>query len=511
MQCACRRHESETCYGLLNDTLLATNPTLGEGECRSFAYLRSKAVPEIFGVFDTDFWSPILQRREAEPVLQHALSSLSAVYEHYRRDGRLKSGPNRLISKRTLDSGSSTAPLSHFAIQQYNKAIKLLTKDGSSDDSDSIEVTLMACLIFVCIEFLGNNFSTGLNHLKGGLKILDHLKNTQSIDHTMKRRPLNQALKDLYIRLDIQATVHGSATSDFNSTAFQHWQFTPWLPTHFSTIGEAQTKLSEELCAIFQFMRHRNDESHYSANSSSTSSGTCDAPPSLDSSSLTSTSKTQTRTQLHLGNLRRWHDAFSSLVKPDRLTSIDYNAHQRHTIPLLFLYHDLAVLQLKASTFKSQMEYDEFQPEFERMVTYVWRVLQAFDAIGSRPPVVSFDMGLLGPLFFIALKCRHLRTRQRAIGLMRLAPEREGMWIRDPIIEYSEWKMKQEEAGRGALNEDAILPEESRMFGETVFQAFVNGEQVRVLRFYKGKADALGVFKSEEVVTNMSLDMGDFL
>ena len=94
---------------------------------------------------------------------------------------------------------------------------------------------------------------------------------------------------------------------------------------------------------------------------------------------------------------------------------------------------------------------------------------------------------------------------------MRLAPEREAMWVRDSIIEYSEWKLEQEEAGRGGLDEDAVLPEESLIFGEKIAQVVVNGEKVRVLRFYKGAADALGAFRCEEIITNESLNMGDFI
>jgi len=212
----------------------------------------------------------------------------------------------------------------------------------------------------------------------------------------------------------------------------------------------------------------------------------------------------------HLKHLDQWHAAFCSLVGTDAALT-DHTQPHGHIIPLLFLYHDIAVLQLTAVTFKSETEYDQFRPDFERMVANVWRVLQEFDATRSQAPVISFDMGLLAPLFFIALKCRHLRTRRRAIGLMRLAPEREAMWVRDSIIEYSEWKLEQEEAGRGGLDEDAVLPEESLIFGEKIAQVVVNGEKVRVLRFYKGAADALGAFRCEEIITNESLNMGDFI
>lgn len=494
--------------------LLATSPALGEWECRSFDYLRCEVVPEIFGIFDTDFWTPMLQLRETEPALQHALLSLSTVYEYYRRDSRQKSSHHTFDPESPPGAGTSTSPLSPFAIQQYNKAIQLLIKDERTSESPSLDVTLMACLIFVCLEFLRNNFRVGLKHLKSGLKILDshiqYLNDTPNVRHAIQRRPFDQALRDFYTRLDIQATVHGSATSDFNSTAIEHWRSVSWLPHSFSSVSDAQTKLGEELCAIFQFIRHRHDDSYYGGNSQCTSPAISDDIASYHSYWPSRATLNENRRHVHLRNLKHWREAFISLAGPDAV-SMDRVEHHRHNIPLLFLYHDLAVLQLTALTFKSEMEYDAFRPDFEHMVANAWRVLQEFDAIGSQPPVISFDIGLLAPLFFIVLKCRHLKTRRRAIGLMRLAPEREGMWVRDPIIEYSEWKLEQEEAGRGGLDEDSVLPEESRIFGETISQAVVNGEKVRVLRFYKGSPDAMGVYKCEEIVTNRSLNMGDFI
>lgn len=471
-------------------------------------------MPEIAGAFDTDFWTALLQFSETEPVLQHALSTLSTVYEHYRGDIRQRSDHNTLGSKHLHKTLTTATPLTPFAISQYNKAIQLLLVNEQLGDSKSLNVMLMVCLVFVCLEFLRNDFKMGLKHLKSGLNILNHrdhyLDDPHPVQNTVARGPLDQALIEFYTRLDIQATVHGNATSDFNLTTTKHCRPMPWLSFSFSYLSEAQTKLGEEICAIFQFIRHRYDGCYNGGTSHDNSLALSDGRSGCSPLSDTPEIPTSSRRDHHLQNLKNWRTAFSSFVGMtiDPASQFD---HHRHIIPLLLLYHDLAVLQLTALIFKSQMEYDAFHPDFERMVANVWQVLQGLDAIGPRPPKISFDMGLLAPLFFIALKCRHLQTRRRAIALMRLAPEREGMWLRDNIIEYSEWKLEQEEAGRGDLDEDAVLPEQSRIFGETVSQVIVDGQPVRVLCFYRGPPDVLGVFKYEEVVTDVGLSMGDFI
>jgi hypothetical protein len=61
---------------------------------------------------------------------------------------------------------------------------------------------------------------------------------------------------------------------------------------------------------------------------------------------------------------------------------------------------------------------------------------------------LSFEQGIIIPLFFIILKCRHLPLRQRALELLRRAPEREGMWHRDSLLRGAETKVHVEELGR---------------------------------------------------------------
>lgn len=473
-------------------------------------------MPEIAGVFDTDFWAAILQFSETEPVLQHALSTLSTVYEHYRRDRmiRQRSDHSTTDSKDMRPTRPTATPLTPFAIDQYNKAIKLLLTYEQLGDARSLNIMLMVCLVFVCLEYLRNDFKMGLKHLKSGLNILNYrghnLNDPNPVPNAVARGSLDQALLEFYTRLDIQATVHENAISDFNLTISGYCKPMLRFPLSFSCIGDAQTTLGEELCAIFLFIRHRYDGCYDGRTSHDNSPTLSDGASGSSPLSTTPEISNGRQRDHHLENLKHWRTAFSPFVGTT-VAPANHDDHHRHIIPLLLIYHDLAVLQLSALTFKSQMEYDAFRPNFESMVANAWQVLQGLDAIGPRPPKISFDLGLLAPLFFIALKCRHLQTRRRAIALMRLAQEREGLWLRDNIIEYSEWKLEHEEAGRGDLDEDAVLPEESRIFGETVSQVIVDGQPVRVLCFYRGPPGILGVLKYEEVVTDVALSMGDFI
>jgi hypothetical protein len=72
------------------------------------------------------------------------------------------------------------------------------------------------------------------------------------------------------------------------------------------------------------------------------------------------------------------------------------------------------------------MVFDQYTSEFEQMITLTESLINKPRADSTS--VLSFDMNIVPPLFFVALKCRVLRLRQQAVALLKTAPEREGIW-----------------------------------------------------------------------------------
>ena len=110
-------------------------------ENRSFDYFRSKAAPNIATSLEADFWTlHVLQISHNEPTVRHALMALSTLYEHFEvRDTR----------------GSNFLPPSHhnFALKHYSEAIKLLDSKFR-EGCDTVEIVLVNCVLFVCLELL---------------------------------------------------------------------------------------------------------------------------------------------------------------------------------------------------------------------------------------------------------------------------------------------------------------------------------------------------------------------
>ena len=116
--------------------------------------------------FDNGFWSrTVLQMARLEPCIRHALVALG--YLTKTESGTLKNAHERLKQQdRTLNT-------------YYSKAVGSLV-ERLAEPSCTIEIGLVACLLFVCIEFIRGNFLPAFTHINSGLRILSELPTIQT-------------------------------------------------------------------------------------------------------------------------------------------------------------------------------------------------------------------------------------------------------------------------------------------------------------------------------------------
>lgn len=128
---------------------------------------------------------------------------------------------------------------------------------------------------------------------------------------------------------------------------------------------------------------------------------------------------------------------------------------------------------------------DQFNTEFDNMVMLADSMVYGAQVSGSR--ILAFDIGGSSlPYCMLCLKCRDVKIRRRAIAILEISPEREGIWHRKSVFRYSGWKFEAEERGREGFPETAPLPESARIYHERPVIAVVDGEQVIVMHFTKG-------------------------
>lgn len=128
------------------------------------------------------FWATIAPRlAHREGAVKHALIALGSAYQLYQQstDDSWRQGGEAVypggVGAGAAAGGESNAELELFTIQQYNKSIALLARHASASSPESIQVTLICCLSFICLEMLRADHVAALTHLTNGLRILESL------------------------------------------------------------------------------------------------------------------------------------------------------------------------------------------------------------------------------------------------------------------------------------------------------------------------------------------------
>ena len=80
----------------------------------------------------------------------------------------------------------------------------------------------------------------------------------------------------------------------------------------------------------------------------------------------------------------------------------------------------------------------------------------------ATPQPLSFDIHILGPLYYAALKCRHPAIRRRALEMLQSAPRREGLWNAHHAYVTAK---RVTELKEGHLNGQELPDETSRLHG----------------------------------------------
>jgi len=381
--------------------------------------------------------------------------------------------------------GSQTESPSSFALRQYTKAVGILSS-VLSNNQPSFEAVLMSCLLFVWIEFVQNNFDTAFHHLQSGLQILKDLRQASRLAE------INPSLPRLFKSLYIQARFHGSPSSPFNTYFPEQKQegTASIFPATFSSISEARGSLDQLIGALYEFFRQMYNPSFVQYRTIN--------HPYPDPLSL------EAIRQLHLSNFQAWHCT---------LTNSQFQPQQESFpgVQVLLLQYTSNMIMLHTLLATSVMVFDSLTPEFNQILSLSSNLIQSQQTSVD----LSFDpFGVIQPLLHLTLKCRQPLLRRQAIALLHQAPAREGIWRRDAILQYAEWKVQREERGYEALLADGgVLPAEARIHSEQGSEVVVKGRKVTMLRYKTGEVDRAGLrdFEEEEIVGLVSGAVGEVI
>ena len=448
-----------------------------DAERRIFGYMRERAIYDVSGYFESEFWDRLVLRvSHTEPAVRHALLGLSSLCETHEDASRGRGC--------AAAAGDEYAHV-QFAMRQYNKAVELLTSSLSAS-KPQLEAILTSCLVLVWLEFMRNDLDAGLRHLRSGLKILDDFRQPGK-SSALSSQLIDASLIRLFERLELQATIYGRPSFDFVPKRGEKAR--SGVPASFSSLEQARLSLHALLGSVFRFIRgisHPDAERH---------SG---LEPLVDRLGL---SEAKCRSLLH--QLRSWDEA---VRHSPAATFRSPNARQPAAMCLLHIYHRPVTIALETLFSQSQMVYDGYDSCFEQILTLAEQLIHNSQHMQR---IIFFDMGVMAPLFFVVLKCRNLALRRKALALLALAPCREGMWYRQDVIEYANWKIGIEERGRAGLPETEPLPEEARVWNERMTEVVCDGQQKTAISFQWRGPD--GIVQYGEEITELSSRMGQLI
>lgn len=371
---------------------------------------------DLSGYLSSDFWSRVvLQYSHTEPAVRHALVALNSIH----------------IEFATLEPQS--CPQRHGAghqvetLLQYNRAVRQLRRYLSTTIQPSIRVALICCALFYCFESVRGDYDSAREHLRSGLVMLEAARAGGREDKRSCHPDDLGQLAQIFSRLDLQATLFDDArTPVLELTSAEERCGDTFVVSSlmFSDLAEAQVTLDRLQNQLFNFITRNNHCKFVSAE---------DLPESIVKE------KVELQKQF-----RRWSvalDEFCELQtqsKPVRrhLHGSKDNLMIQQGIAVLKLHHRVAQMFLLAgfpedsSTFGASPNPDaDFILELAESLIHSEQRSHLGAASTSSTPSRSFsaEMGIVAPLFLLAMKCHDPQISERAVSLLAASNRREGL------------------------------------------------------------------------------------
>ncbi|KAK4987119.1 hypothetical protein LTR50_004815 [Elasticomyces elasticus] len=391
-----------------------------QGDRKALHYFCIQASSDLSGYILSDFWNRFaLQRSHDEPTVRQALVALCALHFEY-------------VSTEPDNGRSGAQNISPHTLSLYIKAVSKLRRYLDSDQRPSRAVALSCCAIFFSFELLRGDHGPALAHLRNGMAILEIWRSEVSLsagettgsDSELKR------LEEVFSRLDLQATIYNDTRTPLLTMASRDERSGKQDCVNtaaFASIDDAQTTLDKLLNWAFHFL---------TANSKYKFMPLCEVPPAV----------VQERFEL-VTQFRRWSvtlDGFSSCTMQQPSMSPTEHLVAARSVSegstLLKIHHRSAQMLLDSCLAQANFYPNEFDDggksvlEMSRPLIKKAVSLSAISAVAARRSFSS-ELGVVAPLFLLAIKTSDPDIREEAISLIAASGRREGLYDSHGIVE----------------------------------------------------------------------------
>ncbi|KAE8382062.1 C6 zinc finger domain protein [Aspergillus bertholletiae] len=379
----------------------------------------SQTSEALSGFFSPQLWNfQLPQLSHSEPTIRHAIAALSAAHE------------------RTIlnPSAANVGVTEQFVLQQYNKSIQYLMEHLTAPKSQSTDLLLVTCGLFICLEIVRGNNKQASNHLAAGTSILH--KRGHSTNTTPQSMDIDRELSHLFFRLNMQLSLFGRPLAPFTIGYKGTLPPSPEGEISFTTVEEARHCLDGLMNKALRFVRL----------------GFRDPTPS------DATRKQQKQKREYIrAEFDAWTMALNKMMAGRRNSKTDRRG------PLtLQLHHQVSLIWLRASFATDQMVFDNFRSNFETIIRLAEEVVRL--GLDQEKPSPSnkfaLESGITSPLWFTAVKCRDPIIRRKAIHMLSDYRRREGMWDQGLFFKVAELVLESEEAELSSLPIEKRVPED---------------------------------------------------
>lgn len=403
----------------------------GSREERQYLHIFcTQATHALSGFFPSDFWTRFLpQLSHRYSSIRHAVSAVGAVY-----------------GRQLLPANADSAGVEQFTLQQYNKAIQRFLGQLNSPQTVGIDLVLVTCLLFVCLETLRSKNFRALDHIQSGIQILAaRLKESKvAMNNEFERELLH-----IFSRLNIQAGLFGRGILPLDIHPEKSTIAETGETLAFDNISQARETLTNLQCRALVFIRSVGSKSGIT---------------------YKDIFEQQIEEQQCLeAEYHTWREAFDRLRKKSSKTTgiSDLRA------PLaLLIEHQTSLVWLLNCVSQEESHFDNFTPNFEEIVCLAESILELSPTTESKPVAEQFslDPGVLAQIYWTANKCRDPLIRRRAIAALARCPARQGMWLRPLIVQVASKIVEMEEEAVCSLPvEERRVAEKDRVYEALIY------------------------------------------
>ncbi|KAK3618232.1 hypothetical protein LTR56_024776 [Elasticomyces elasticus] len=453
-------------------------------ELRALEFFHARTAPNLSSYFDAGFWTRLVfQVSHVEPAIMHAMVAVGHLNQ--RRDVWTKPLPMLKsvflvddqpnvpgLSDRIVVGPTKRKVIDHddpFALSQYNKAISLLSQRIRDPDAAS-EIALLACILFVCIEFLRGDVEPAFRHFKSGMGIAKASLTKSSLTKpTLTMELIREGMLPFFNRLEVLAMLFGQAPKhDYHITIDEA------VPAHFSTMQDARDSIVHLSNIGLRFIRNMKKGRY--------------ARLVLPDDFV--------RQAVLEREVERWKEALDALILTDTVSLRDLDAAK-----VLRVHQIILTVWLGSCCHIADSYLDNFMADFEAGVTLgeeIQRNAATIEQRRTNQPSFLFDMELVSPLYYIAIKCRDPNIRRRAIALLRQTRRREGLWDSNMAAAIAERIAALEEVNLSTLDGSELPAEEDRVHNTEISTMVSENPHEHTLRYY---SKAYGLDKEFKVWT----------